>query len=426
VVQHVLDLLQRQGRVSYRALQREFGLDEAYLDDVKEELLYTHAATVQADERGLQWIPLTAASQETTGQPDQMASPPAVPPDQAERRQLMVMFCDLVDSTRHAGQLDPEDYRDVLRAYQHTCAAVIERFDGYIAQHLGDALLVYFGFPQAHEDDAQRAILVGLGMLDAMQSLNARLAQDKGLQLAIRVGIHTGITIVGNVGSGQKHALLALGEAPNIAARIQGLTAPNTIVISVETHRLVQGYFTCQDLGGHSLKGVAEPMQVYRVSGASGAYSRLDVAARRGLTPLVGREAEVAFLLERWQQASTGHGQVVVLSGEGSIGKSWLVQVLKQHIAPTDHTRVECRSSPYYQHTALYPITDLLHRTLRWQPDVSQPQRLERLEHALSQYRSPLADSVRLLAPLLSLALPEDRYPPLALSPQRQRQKPSS
>jgi class 3 adenylate cyclase/predicted ATPase len=356
VVRQILDVLQQQGRVSYRALQREFGLDDAYLDDVKEDLLYAHTSTLQVDDRGLTWIPSTADSHGATSQPDRVASQstaPHAPLSQAERRHLTVMFSDLVDSTQLSGQLDPEDYRDVPRAYQATCSEVIDRFDGYVAQHLGDALLVYFGFPQAHEDDAQRAILAGLGMLDAMQPLNTRLQQEKGLQLAIRVGLHTGVTIVGDVGSGQKHELLALGEAPNIASRIQGLAAPNTIAISAETYRLVQGYFACHDLGVHTLKGVATPMQVYRVSGASGASSRLDVAVRRGLTPLVGRESEVAFLLERWQQVQEGHGHVVLLCGEGGIGKSRLVQVLKEHVVSTDHTLLECRSSPYYQHTEM-------------------------------------------------------------------------
>ena len=164
------------------------------------------------------------------------------------------------DSTQLSGQLDPEAYRDVLRAYQQTCAEVIQRFDGYIAQHLGDALLVYFGFPTAHEDDAQRAIHTGLGMLEAMQSLNESLERDPGIRLAIRVGLHTGLTVIGEVGSGQKHEVLALGEAPNVAARIQGLAAPDTVAMSAATYRRVEGYFDCDDLGAHVLKGVAEPV----------------------------------------------------------------------------------------------------------------------------------------------------------------------
>jgi class 3 adenylate cyclase len=333
------------------------------------------------------------------------------------------MFSDLVESTKLSGQLDPEDYREVLRSYQSTCSEVIQRFDGYIAQHLGDALLVYFGFPQAHEDDAHRGILAGLGMLGAMKTLNTRLEQEKGIRLAIRVGIHTGLTVVGDVGEGSKHELLALGEAPNVASRIQGLAEPNTIAISETTYRLVEGYFDCDDLGSHTLKGVTEPQQVYRVLQESGAQSRLDIAATRGLTPLVGRESEVTLLLERWNQVKDGQGQVVLLSGEGGIGKSRLLQVIKEHVVSEPHTRLECRSSPYYQNTALYPITDLFQRTLQFQADDTPEEKLEKLERELRQYSLPLEESVPLFATLLSTPLPEDRYPPLQWTLQRQRQK---
>jgi predicted ATPase len=282
---------------------------------------------------------------------------------------------------------------------------------------------VYFGLPTAHEDDAQRAILAGLGMLDAMQTLNARLGQEHGVRLSIRVGMHTGLTVIGDIGAGQKHELLALGEAPNIAARIQSLAAPDTVAISPDTYRLVEGYFTVEDLGRHMLKGVAEPIQVYRVLRHSGAQSRLDVAGTRGLTPLVGREQEVGLLLERWHWVKEGQGQVVLLSGEAGIGKSRLVQVLKDHVTSEPHARLECRSLPHYQNSALYPIIDLLHRLLQWQHDASPEEQLDILAQALSQYPLPVQETMPLLAPLLSLPLPEDRYPPLKFSPQRQRQK---
>ena len=408
ILDQVITLLKRQGRVSYGAMKRRFDLDDAYLEDLKGEILFAYPV-VDEDGRGLVW----------TGEP-LLTAPPL--PD-AARRQLTVMFCDVVDSTKLSGQLDPEEYREVLRAYQSACVEAIQRFDGYIAQHLGDGLLVYFGFPTAHEDDAQRAILAGLGMLDAMQTLNTRLEQEHGIRLSIRVGIHTGLTVIGDIGAGQKHELLALGEAPNIAARIQSLAAPDTVAISADTSRLVEGYFTLEDLGRHTLKGVAEPLQVYRVLRHSGAQSRLDVAGTRGLTPLVGREQEVGLLLERWHWVKEGQGQVVLLSGEAGIGKSRLVQVLKDHVTSEPHTRLECRSSPHYQNSALYPIIDLLHRLLQWPHDASPDEKLDTLAQALSQYRLPVQEAIPLLAPLLSLPLPEDRYPPLTFSPQRQRQK---
>ena len=198
--------------------------------------------------------------------------PPPIPsfPD-AERRQLTVLFCDLVDSTRLASQLDPEDYREVVRAYQATCAAVIQRFEGSIAQYLGDGLLVYFGYPQAHEDDAQRAVRAGLRHCrrDGHRSMD-RLEQKYSVRLAVRVGIHTGLVVVGDMGGSGRQEQLALGETPNIAARLQGLAAPDTVVISEATARLVHGYFVCQTSGRRTLKGVSQPLTVYRSSGKVG------------------------------------------------------------------------------------------------------------------------------------------------------------
>jgi class 3 adenylate cyclase/predicted ATPase len=333
------------------------------------------------------------------------------------------MFCDLVESTKLASQLDPEEYREVVRAYQQVCIEVIQRYDGHIAQLLGDGLLVYFGYPHAHEDDPQRAVRSGLGILAAMQDLNQGLQQEKGLQLGVRMGIHTGLVVVGTMGGQGRQEQLALGETPNIAARIQGLAASDTLALSEATWRLVQGYFDCHDLGAQTLRGVAEPIAVYRVLSESGATSRLEVAQPRGLTPLVGREQEVGLLLERWAQAQNGQGQVVLLTGDAGIGKSRLVQVLKDHVANEPHTRWECRSVEHYQNTALFPLTDLFQRLLQFQAEDTPDAKLAKLEHALSQYRLPLEESVPLFAPLLSLALPESRNAPLLLSPQRQRQK---
>ena len=231
------------------------------------------------------------------------------------------MFCDLVDSTTLSSRLDPEEYRDVVRAYQQVCTDVIQRYEGHIAQLLGDGLLVHFGYPQAHEDDARRAVRTGLGILDAMGALNTCLQRDKGLELALRLGIHTGLVVVGAMGSSGRQEQLALGETPNVAARMQGLAAPNTLVVSSATYRLIQGYFACQDLGEQTLRGVAEAIAVYRVLRESGAISRLDIAQPRGLTPLVGRVSEVALLQERWTQVKAGHGHVVLLTGDVGIAK---------------------------------------------------------------------------------------------------------
>jgi class 3 adenylate cyclase/predicted ATPase len=334
-----------------------------------------------------------------------------------------VLFCDLMDSTTLSRWLDPEDYREVVRAYQAACAEVIQRFDGHIAQYLGDGLLVYFGYPLAHEDDAQRAVRAGLETIAAVETLNRRLERDRGLRLAVRVGVHTGLVVVGEIGAAGRHEQLALGETPNIAARLQGLAAPNTLIISAFSQHLVQGYFVCHALGVQTLKGVDTPLQVYQVLGESAAQSRLDVASPRGLTPLVGRDAEVALLLDRWAQVTEGLGQVMLLSGEGGIGKSRLVQVLKEHVASAPHARFECRCSPYHTNSALYPVIDLWQRALRFAPDDTPGDKLHKLEQALAPSRLPLAETVPFFAALLSLPLPDDRYAPLMLTPQRQKQK---
>ena len=266
-----------------------------------------------------------------------------------------MLFCDLVDSTALSSQLDPEELREVVRAYQATCVKVIHRFDGHIAQYLGDGLLVYFGYPQAHEDDAQRAVRTGLGMVEALDTLNSRLGQGHGVRLAVRVGIHTGLVVVGEMGGGGRQEQLALGDTPNIAARLQGLAAPDTVVISAATQRLIQGYFTCHALGAQTLKGVATPLEVYQVVRETEVQQRFDVAAARGLTPLVGREHEVGILRDRWAQVQAGRGHIVVLSGEAGIGKSRLVQVVKDEIIGATALRIEYRCSPDHQHSALYP-----------------------------------------------------------------------
>jgi predicted ATPase/class 3 adenylate cyclase len=440
LLDQVIDLLRSRGRVTYGALQLQFGLTDEHLAILKDELLY--AQQVARDEEGhvLVWTgkaDLPAASRLPAVQP---ASPPAteeahpsqgeatsaIPPPSpdAERRQLTVLFCDLVDSTRLASQLDPEDLREVVRAYQDTCAKVIARFEGHIAQYLGDGLLVYFGYPLAHEDDAQRAVRAGLGIVEALGQLNSRLAQAQGVHLAVRLGIHTGLVVVGEVGGGTRQEQLALGETPNLAARLQGLAAPNTLVISAVTWRLLGGFFACQSLGTPLLKGVAQPLEVYQVLYESMARSRLEAVGSAGLTPLVGREQEIGLLLERWAQVKDGTGQVVLLRGEAGIGKSRLVQVLQEQVAAEPQAWLTpCQCSPYYQHTALYPMIELLERVaLCFEREESPAQKLHKLEGFLVQYGLPLVEAVPLFAALLSLPLPAD-YAPLTMSPEQQKQQ---
>jgi predicted ATPase/class 3 adenylate cyclase len=432
----VIEVLQREGRISYRALQRRFDLDAADLDDVKVELI--EAKQLASDENGriLVWAEQAATAPPTTVQAGSPGSLPVVQTPQeasayvapsvpeAERRQLTVLFCDLVDSTVLARQLDPEDLREVVRAYQEACAKVIARFDGHIAQYLGDGLLVYFGYPLAHEDDAQRAVRAGLGIVEAMGQLNTRLTQERGVQLAVRLGTHTGLVVVGEMGGSTRQEQLALGETPIIAYRLQDIAAPNTLVISTATFQLLGGFFACQPLGTPLLKGVAQPLTVYRVLYESMARSRLEAVGSTGLTPLVGREQEVGLLRERWAHVKEGGGQVVLLSGEAGIGKSRLVQMLTAQVASEPQTWLTpCQCSPYHQHTALYPMIDLLERVaLRFEREESPPQKLSKLEGFLVQYGLPLAETVPLFATLLSLPLPA-AYVPLTVSPEQQKQQ---
>ena len=435
VLDQVVDLLRRRGRVTYGALRLQFGLNDEQVAVLKEELIDAQRLARDEDGRILVWISdadVPPASPSPTSQPvmqevslPQTPPPPALfsAPD-AERRQLTVLFCDLVDSTALSSQLDPEDLRQVVQAYQETCAKVVARFEGYIAQYLGDGLLVYFGYPLAHEDDAQRAVRAGLGIVEALGQLNIRLERERGMHLAVRLGIHTGLVVVGEVGGGTRQEQLALGETPNIAARLQGIAAPNTLVISAATVPLLGGFFACQSLDTPFLRGVAQPLEVYQVLYESMARSRLEAVGSTGLTPLVGRDQEVSLLLQRWAQVKDGTGQVVLLSGEAGIGKSRLVQVLKEYVAAEPQAWLTpCQCSPYYQNSALYPMIDLLERVaLRFDREESPQQKLGKLEGFLVQYGLPLAETVQLFAALLSLPLSAD-YVPLTVSPEQQKQK---
>jgi class 3 adenylate cyclase/predicted ATPase len=437
VVAQVIDWLQQDHRISYRALKRQFGLDEEYLADLKDELINVRQVAVDQDATMLVWVgeshtasappsapsPLAQTALTQLGSAHTESSPELLPPD-AERRQLTVMFCDLVGSTPLSGQLDPEDLREVVGAYQRGCSEVIQRFDGHVRQFLGDALLVYFGWPRAHEDDAQRAVRAGLEMLDAMSRLNTGLEKAKGIRLAIRVGIHTGLVVVGEMGAGHHHEHLALGNTPNVASRIQDRADPDTVVISEATFRLVHTYFTVDALGAQSLKGVSGSMQLYRVVGRSADASKsgIGVAGKRGLTSLVGRQSEMALLIDRWVQCRDGRGQVVVLSGEAGIGKSRLVAALHEHVADEGASSIVLRCSPYHANTALHPVIEYLRQMIDLADDDTDEVRLTKLEHALETSRQPLQDVVPLLTTMLGWPHPRS-YPALDLSGQRQRQK---
>ena len=418
VLDQVRDLLQQRGRVTYRSLKLRFQLDDEMLAGVSEELI--EAERVAQDDNGkvLVWTGGDEAAAPSDAPSPVPSSPIESSHPEAERRQLTVMFCDLVSSTALSEQLDPEELREVVRAYQQTSGKVIERYEGYIAQYLGDGILVYFGYPTAHEDDAARAARAGLGIVAAVQALDVHLPQA----LQVRIGIHTGLVVVGEMGDSNRQEQLALGETPNIAARVQGKAEPDTVVISAATQRMVAGLFETEDQGLHDLKGISTPQSLYRITAESPAQSRFEVAVRSGLTPLVGREAELSVLRERWTQAQAGNGQVVLLSGEPGIGKSRLVEELKAQMRDEGVRQIEFRCSPYHQNSALHPITEHLQHLLQFASDDTLEAKLGKLQQRLGHYRFPQADTVPLLAVLLSLPHPED-VAPLSLSPQKQKER---
>jgi class 3 adenylate cyclase len=435
ILAQVVALLQQEKRVAYRVLKRRLQLDDDLLEDLKDDLIRAKQLAMDEEGKVLVWVadanatPAAGATSSRSDQPptteaDQVAdvaSPAAtLRSSEAERRQLTVLFCDLVDSTVLASQLDPEELHEVVRAYQEMCAKVITRYDGHIAQYLGDGLLVYFGYPQAHEDDAQRAVRAGLGMVEAIGTLQARWPQESGGPLAIRVGIHTGLVVVGEMGGGTRREQLALGETPNLAARLQSLAAPNCVVIGEGTRQLVGATFDLEALGFQTLKGVPTPLRIYSIRGERAAESRFEAASTAALTPLVGREEELTLVLRRWAQARAGKGQVVLLAGEPGIGKSRLLQAVRDRVAAEPHFRLLYQCSPYHANSAFYPVMAQLERAAHFEPGDPPAQKLDKLEALLVQGTTRVAEVAPLVAALLSIPT-GNRYPPLALSPERHK-----
>jgi TOMM system kinase/cyclase fusion protein len=421
-IERARTFLERNGRISLRALQREFELDDDALEELINELVDVQQV---ATREGTVLSLIASAAAETAAvvraSPSTEGEATSSREDAAERRQLTVMFCDLVGSTPLSEQLDPEDLGEVVRAYQDTCAAVIDRFGGHLAKYLGDGLLVYFGYPRAHEDDAERAVRAGLGMVEEMERLNERLEEERGVRLGVRVAIHTGLVVAGKMGaSEQRESQAIVGETPNVAARLQEIAAPDTVVMSGATLRLIPGLFVTQDLGAHTLKGLREPVSVFRVLRSSGVRSRLDVAPR--LTPFVGRQQEVGLLLDRWEQVREGLGQTVLICGEAGVGKSRLVQILRQRLTTTPHTWLECRCSPYAENSAFYPIIELMQQVFGFTAGDEADDKLRKLERGLEGAGLSLPDSIPLFGVLLSLPPPAGHALP-EMSPELLRRR---
>ena len=340
-------------------------------------------------------------------------SEPALPG--GERRQLTVMFCDLVGSTALSEKLDPEELRGLLHAYRSLCGDVIARYDGFVARYVGDGILTYFGWPTAHEEDAERAVRAALEIAHTVKRASA--TED----LSVRIGIATGPVVVGEPAGAGDQSKLAVGSTPNLAARLQGLAAADQIIIAASTRRLIGNAFELTDLGEHELKGIAEPIHAWQVERALVSESRFD--ARRGaggLTPLVGREEELDLLLRRWSQTKDGEGQVVLLSGEPGIGKSRILNALRERLEAQGVQPLRFQCSPYYVNSAFWPVIDNFERALKFARDETTDVKLDKLEAlVVTQYGRPLAD-VRFVASILSIPC-EQRYRVLPMTPQKHK-----
>ncbi|MCK1512203.1 AAA family ATPase [Bradyrhizobium sp. 190] len=337
---------------------------------------------------------------------------------EAERRQLTVMFVDLVGSTALSARLDPEELRDIIGAYHRRCAEVITNSGGFVAKYLGDGVLAYFGYPQAHEEDAEQAVRAGLALIESMAQLDAR--PETSLQA--RVGIATGLVVVGDLlGEGAAQEQAVIGETPNLAARLQGLAEPNTVVIADSTRRMLGGLFDYRDLGTLPVAGFDYPVHVWRALGASLVGSRFE-ALRAASTPLIGREEEIALLTRRWERAKDGDGSVVLIVGEPGIGKSRIAQTLLEQLGKEPHTRLRYFCSPHHQHSAFYPSITQLEEAAGFRREDTAETRLDKLVAVLAIANKDLSEAVPLLADLLSIPT-GDRYPPLNFTPQKRKEK---
>jgi class 3 adenylate cyclase len=411
--------LRSLGLEQYEATFRDNAITEKLLPSLTAEDLKDLGVSVVGHRRALLNAIADLRSDTSTTEPPSAAFETRTAPPKdttAERRQVTVMFSDLVGSTALSGRMDPEDLRDVISAYQKCVTEAVQRFGGFVAKYMGDGVLIYFGYPQAHEDDAERAVRAGLELVAAVSDQKTHAA------LQTRVGIATGLVVVGDlIGSGESQERGIVGETPNLAARLQGIAEPNMVVLAEGTRKLLGNLFELHDLGAKDLKGIAGPARAWAVLRASSAEGRFEAMHATGLTDLVGRDEELELLLRRWSKAKTGEGQVVLLSGEAGIGKSRLTAALLERLASEPNTRLRYFCSPQHTDSALYSIISQMERAAGFVHDDTGQAKLDKLDTILAQSFTSRQDAA-LLAEMLSL--PNDgRYPKLELSPQQRRQK---
>jgi class 3 adenylate cyclase len=329
------------------------------------------------------------------------------------------MFCDLVGSTEISARLDPEELRELEADYHRAVVEAIARFHGFVAKYLGDGVMAYFGWPGAHDNDAERAARAGLAIVDAVGALNLREGQRSRPRLSVRVGVDSGTVVVGKGGGSESEVF---GDAANIASRVQGAANPDTVIVTSAVNRLISGLFVVEELGAHKLKGIAEPLELYRIVRLSGARSRLAASAAYGLTPFVGRADEIGLLLNCWNRANDGEGQGVSIVGEAGIGKSRLLRQFRERLAGTPHTWNECASASHFQNTPFYPVIDMLQQGFAQRGNVSDAAKLGQLEEDLELAGLKLAKAVPLIAPMLNVPVGK-KYSPLTFSPEPKRKR---
>jgi class 3 adenylate cyclase/predicted ATPase len=415
-MQQIADWLKTLGLAQYAQRFAENDISFAILSDLSDQDLKELGVSSLGHRRQLLGaIAEISRAEQDTPATAATASVAQQPRDAAERRQVSVMFSDLVGSTALSAHMDPEDLRQIISAYQKCVAETVVRFGGFVAKYMGDGVLAYFGYPQADEDDAERAVRAGLGLIAAVTALKLSVS------LQTRVGIATGLVVVGDlIGSGEAQERGIVGETPNLAARLQAMAEPNTVVIAESTRQLLGNLFELEDLGAKDLKGIAGAARAWAAIRASSVESRFEAMHSTGLTALVGREEELELLARRWSRAKTGEGQVVLLSGEGGIGKSRLTAALLEHLATEPHTRLRYFCSPQHTDSALYPIISQMERAAGFAHDTAQA-KLDKLDAVLALSFTPRQDAA-LFAEMLSLAN-DGRYPTLELAPQQRRQK---